>query len=370
MESEEATNNWFETLTPLEIKWRDRYEWLLTVGYQLRPRYKPGWTPSWKVDPRLKFLNCEDSVVNDNDIICDATRLKDQSQVVLKIVDKGSKYQELELHRFLSDESDTQNHAIPILEVLTSEDRPSEVIVVLPLCRAWDVPEFDTVGEVVDFIGQILEGFKFLHGELIAHRDIKHNNIVMEPRALYDGPFHMFSPNNTPDFKRKVTPARTRTQGRPRYYIIDFGLSKRYEASQDPPMEVTGIYGSDLTVPEFSYPDQPHNPFLIDVYCLGNMLKLKVLQGKAETLGFDWILPLLEDMINEDPTKRPDMSAVFSKFTELVKGLSEKTLRSQYKLGLTDLDWVERRTRYIPHWWRRIWFVATRTPPIPTFKAE
>ena len=30
-----------------EIWWRDRYEMLLSHGYQLRPRLRPGWVPSW-----------------------------------------------------------------------------------------------------------------------------------------------------------------------------------------------------------------------------------------------------------------------------------------------------------------------------------
>ena len=31
-----------------EVYWRDRYDWLLESGYALRPRYRPGWVPSWK----------------------------------------------------------------------------------------------------------------------------------------------------------------------------------------------------------------------------------------------------------------------------------------------------------------------------------
>jgi len=28
--------------------WIDKYEWLQSCGYCLRPRYKPDWKPSWK----------------------------------------------------------------------------------------------------------------------------------------------------------------------------------------------------------------------------------------------------------------------------------------------------------------------------------
>jgi hypothetical protein len=41
--------------------WRDRYSFLLNRGFELRVRYRPGWTPSWlgtSLDPE----NCEDSI--------------------------------------------------------------------------------------------------------------------------------------------------------------------------------------------------------------------------------------------------------------------------------------------------------------------
>ena len=30
-----------------EIRWRDRQQFLERQGYMLRPRYRPGWIPSW-----------------------------------------------------------------------------------------------------------------------------------------------------------------------------------------------------------------------------------------------------------------------------------------------------------------------------------
>jgi hypothetical protein len=44
-----------------EMRWRDRYSFFLSHGLELRPRFKPGWTPSWigtNLDPRT----CEDSI--------------------------------------------------------------------------------------------------------------------------------------------------------------------------------------------------------------------------------------------------------------------------------------------------------------------
>ncbi len=50
-----------DTLDEFEGFWRDRYDWLGSIGYQLRPRYKPGWIPSWRGTDKLRF-NCEDGI--------------------------------------------------------------------------------------------------------------------------------------------------------------------------------------------------------------------------------------------------------------------------------------------------------------------
>ena len=44
-----------------EKYWRDHYDWLLQCGYQLRPRYRPGWVPSWKGTNKIP-LSCEDGL--------------------------------------------------------------------------------------------------------------------------------------------------------------------------------------------------------------------------------------------------------------------------------------------------------------------
>jgi hypothetical protein len=37
-----------EKFTRAEQRWANHYEWLKSRGYLLRPRYAPGWVPSWK----------------------------------------------------------------------------------------------------------------------------------------------------------------------------------------------------------------------------------------------------------------------------------------------------------------------------------
>ena len=50
-----------ENLTDLEKGWRDRLPWFERCGYTLRPRYQPGWTPSWIASGKKSIL-CEDAV--------------------------------------------------------------------------------------------------------------------------------------------------------------------------------------------------------------------------------------------------------------------------------------------------------------------
>lgn len=51
----------FAILGPREIFWRDRFSFFEARGYRLRPRFRPGWIPSWYVKD-LDHLSCEDSV--------------------------------------------------------------------------------------------------------------------------------------------------------------------------------------------------------------------------------------------------------------------------------------------------------------------
>ncbi|KAH7906861.1 hypothetical protein BJ138DRAFT_1161597, partial [Hygrophoropsis aurantiaca] len=42
--------------------WCIHYEWLQASGYLLRPRYAPGWTPSWEGTSKFWF-ECEDGQI-------------------------------------------------------------------------------------------------------------------------------------------------------------------------------------------------------------------------------------------------------------------------------------------------------------------
>ena len=57
----------------------------------------------------------------------------------------------------LDGDDDGGNHTVPVLEVLEVDDSGDLCIFVTPLMRACDDPWFENVGEVVDFLGQVLE---------------------------------------------------------------------------------------------------------------------------------------------------------------------------------------------------------------------
>lgn len=50
-----------ENLSLGDLWWAKNEDWLKSEGYTLRPRYQPGWVPSWSTSKR-NIHNCEDSL--------------------------------------------------------------------------------------------------------------------------------------------------------------------------------------------------------------------------------------------------------------------------------------------------------------------
>jgi hypothetical protein len=53
--------------------------------------------------------------------------------------------------------SDPANHCVPIIEVLNVPDVEDRIILVMPLLRNYNKPNFQTIGEAVDFFTQTFE---------------------------------------------------------------------------------------------------------------------------------------------------------------------------------------------------------------------
>ena len=74
--------------------------------------------------------------------------------------------------------------------------------------------------------------------------------------------------------------------------------------------------------------------------------------------------PLIADMIQKDPSKRPTMSEVVEQFDAIRSGLSSWKLRSRViNRGETAYYGVTRGTS---HWMRQIGLIAHGIPPVPS----
>ncbi|KAJ6559503.1 hypothetical protein B0H10DRAFT_1175921 [Mycena sp. CBHHK59/15] len=101
----------------------------------------------------------------------------------------------------------------------------------MPLLRSFDRSRFDTIGEAVGFFTQIFEGLQFMHKNNVAHRDCTSMNIMMDGSSLYLVPFHPIRQHLKRDFSGKA-PHLTRTQRPVKYYLTDFGLSRKYKPEE------------------------------------------------------------------------------------------------------------------------------------------
>lgn len=187
-----------------ETFWRDIHSYLVERSYTLRPRFRPGWTPSW-LGTDINPDDCEDSLQTmvrnlpmlEREIdwasklpwVMDARR-PDNSVVAIKwIPDAEHTQHELEVMRFLSSDDlrkDPRNRAVPLLDSFPHPTIPDGVFIVMPwLGNLTDIP-VEFVNELVDLMLQTFDarrlipfderaltepqGLAFLHEHGVAHR--------------------------------------------------------------------------------------------------------------------------------------------------------------------------------------------------------
>ncbi|OJA09387.1 hypothetical protein AZE42_06820 [Rhizopogon vesiculosus] len=349
-------------LDPEEIWWRDHFLWLKGAGYQLRSRYAPDWVPSWQGTDKYWAL-CEDSWQMLASQVVSATRTSDGVHVVLKRIQPSIHPHEIEVGRFLTSEPlrrQRENHCVEMLDVLQVPNEADEAILVLPLLHPFDAPPFETIGEIIDFTLQVFEGLQFMHKYRVAHRDCMDLNIMMEPGVgMFPHPYHPCNPSRRLDMKGS-TKHRSRTECPPRYLFIDFGISRRYPASEIAPLEPP-IWGGYKNVPEFRLSNEPRNPFPTDVWYLGFALQQDILNVYR---GLSFIEPLISDMLQDDPAKRPTMNEVMSRFKPTYEALSPWKLRSR---AVMKKEWFIMRPFYdLFHWLRCLQFLWRHLPAIPS----
>ncbi|KAF8200021.1 hypothetical protein K438DRAFT_1583130 [Mycena galopus ATCC 62051] len=349
-----------DVLPPGEAYWRDRHDWLKTCGYVLRPRFRPGWTPSWKGDSTKSEFLSEDGAALPHHVLMDAVRVSDNATVVLKKIDEKLHPYEVEIGTFLTSLGPSPaNHCVPVLETLHPPDDENVAIIVMPLLRKYDSPQFDTIGEAVEFFRQIFEGLQFLHHQHVAHRDCNSNNVMMDGACLFPQGFHPQEQDRLPDFKPDA-PYHTRTRLPVKYYFIDYGISRRYDPANGPPLEGI-ILGGDKSPPEHA---QNHecDPFPTDIYFIGNLIRREFLDVMHFLRGFEFMRPLVDDMVQDDPTKRPTIDQVVTRFAEIQQGLWSWKLRSRV-IGKREFRFQP--DRIISHWYRKMRSIMMRVPAVP-----
>ena len=87
--------------------------------------------------------------------LVDATRISDGKLVYIKEVKTGD--QESRIASILAAVDDPANHSVPILDSFTDPADDSTSYIVMPFLRSSDSPPFETIGEVADFVDQLLE---------------------------------------------------------------------------------------------------------------------------------------------------------------------------------------------------------------------
>ncbi|KAF5379491.1 hypothetical protein D9615_006618 [Tricholomella constricta] len=320
--------------------WVEHYNFLLSHGYQLRPRYHPDWVPSWirAVQPaNLNYLDYEDSVqlILHADLN-DAIRVQDGSKVVLKYVDRSSK--ETAIATALGEIAHPRNHCVPVLALLPlpgiTELDPRNALLVMPQLIPFAMLPFCFVGEFAEAMWQFVEGLQTLHICRIAHRDACYFNLMMDGSKVVPKGSHFVRPKSHTGILRDTIEWHTRWSVRPnKYYFIDFGLSTRYMKGVELETQV-GRIGQDRSVPEFAFPLSPfpYNPFKLDIYQLGNALLTVVEQYD----GLEPFLALLKPMTSQYPEDRPALSEVLSQLNDFTPEMLECRVKSRSPSSLDD----------------------------------
>jgi len=197
-----------------------------------------------------------------------------------------------------------------------------------------------------------------MHTNHVAHRDCTWENIMLDPINMYPESFHPVDRKRSKDFRRKVK-GYSRTRRPTRYLLIDFGLSRRYDPAAGPPLDQP-LQGGDKSAPEHQDGKTPCNPFPTDVYYLGNLVRLDYIK---KCKGFEFIEPLIVDMVQEDPGKRPNMDEVVSRFSEIRSKLSTWKLRS--RIARRHEVWPVAAWKSVSHWYRTVGYVLARKAAIP-----
>lgn len=104
--------------------------------------------------------------------------------------------------------------------------------------------------------------------------DCSVDNLMMDADELFPNGFHPLMQHQLPDFS-DFARQLPRRKARVRYLYVDYGISSYFSPKGTEARDVVGLDGRDRDVPELSA-DVPYDPFKVDVFLIGSMLKQEV----------------------------------------------------------------------------------------------
>ncbi|RPD68639.1 hypothetical protein L226DRAFT_548493 [Lentinus tigrinus ALCF2SS1-7] len=186
---------------------------------------------------------------------------------------------------------------------------------------------FETVGNVIHYVRCLLKGLAFLHNHRIAHRDLDHQNILVNCyslyRSVYDIQAEMREHRRSPEIA---------------YCLFDFDRALQFPL--DTPLRSCRAPASGAMVAlspyhplDVSFGESEYNPFAFDVACLGNMFKLHFSHATTE---FPMLAPLFDKMTTHFISERFSAPEALEFLEYAVKTSTKAT----YALPVTlAMDW-------------------------------
>ncbi|KAJ7160162.1 hypothetical protein C8R46DRAFT_1001367 [Mycena filopes] len=329
-----------------ESYWRRTRVFLESSGYKLRPKFQPDFAAN--INELSGAVLEEYQSRHFHPHIMDAERISDGRKVMLKCVSSNAHPDEVKIAQLFSSPphaGNPRNHCVPILNVLQDPDDDDKRVLVMPFLLPFHRPGpvFDTVGEVVDCFRQIFEGLQYMHENFVAHRFVTSRPLSNLPDRVFQGLWFQQYHARSYTVSSGVSPVKTwmdplleeashpitRTECWPRYYIIDFGLSRQYDPNDGLPFEEVRL-GGDRSPAEHDY--IACNPFPTDIYFLGNILKQEFVYSTGAYLSgvrfapfkhkpLRFLTQLVDDMTQENPADRPTIGEVIQRFDKLCRKL-------------------------------------------------
>ncbi|KAF8165858.1 hypothetical protein B0H34DRAFT_648961 [Crassisporium funariophilum] len=319
-------------LSPSEKVWRDRYEFIKEHGYQLRPRYRPNWTPTLLGNGRHHHSG-EDHIMQIMPQVLDAVRLSDGLVVCIKIMHEKQKFKQVKVLEYFSSprmSTNSRNHAVPFIHSFGDRHDSGVHFLIMPPLRRFDDPDFVWASEVADFVSQTIEGLTFLHTQRIAHYNLTADTIMMDAKTIIPTGWHFVAHFCEPDGMTRISPLE-RKRWPVRYYFVGFGDCFHVPRTTKPLIQAIG--GSDQDVPEL-FTGKPYDPFKLDIYTLANVFQKQLFMRFH---GLDFLSDLISYMRTPAFEERPTAEQAMNKWYTIRDSFKEEVLegrRLQYREGM------------------------------------